>query len=408
MQISGTVDHKMTNNKIISFSGRHCMIKKLHLYIAKESFGSFLFGVAVFSILFILDYVFDLADLFLSKGVSFFLVLKLFAFALPNILKLAVPIAVLCGILIAYGKLSEDNEITAMKSSGMSYKTILLPTIIPVCIMSFFLLFFNHFLVPAMNSNFRNIYQEILTKRPLIKFNEKTIVELGECRLYANKVNRKNNTLHEVNIYKFENKDDYYYGYDDEKNNKKSFFLQNNSKTWHIAASSAKVKFYQNGTRFFIYDGYWQKANPSDINNMTHMTFKSYCFFLPHAEIVKEQTLNILEASSPEILKTIKTHKEQGILFTAGEIEFWIRWVYALSPIAFVIIALPIGIMAGKGGKTIGFGMSFGIILAYYTLLILALILSEKEYAPANLIMWLPNVTTAAVGTCLLIKMAKK
>jgi lipopolysaccharide export system permease protein len=384
------------------------MIKKLHLYIIKESFGSFLFGVAVFSILFILDYVFNLIDLFLSKGVSFFLVLKLFAFALPNILRLAIPMAVLFGILIAYGKLSEDNEIMAMKSSGISYKTLSLPTIILICIISFFLLFFNHFLSPAMNSNFRNLYQEILTKRPLIKFNEKTIVKLGEYRLYANKVNRKNNILYEVNMYKFENKDDYYYGYEDKKNDKKSFFLQNNSKTWRIAASSAKVEFYQNGTLFFIYDGYWQKVNPSDINNMTYMTFKSYCFFLPLAEIIKEQTLSISEMSSPEILKTIKTYKEQGILFTAGEIEFWIRWIYALSPIAFVLIALPIGIMSGKSGKTTGFGIGLGITLVYYVLLILALTLSEKEYAPANLIMWLPNVTVTAGGICLFIKMVKK
>jgi lipopolysaccharide export system permease protein len=384
------------------------MIKKLHLYIIRESFGSFLFGVTVFSILFILDYVFDLADLFLSKGVSFFLVLKLFAFAVPNILRLAIPMSVLFGILIAYGKLSEDNEITAMKSSGMSHKTLSLPTIILVCIISVFLLFFNHFLSPAMNSNFRNLYQKILTKRPLIKFTEKAIVKFGEYRLYANKVNRKNDTLYEVNIYKLENKDDYYYGYDDEKTDKKGFFLQNNSKTWRIAASSAKVKFYQNGTHLFIYDGYWQKANPSDMNNMTHMTFKSYCFFLPLAEIIKEQTLSISEMSSPEILKTIKDCKEQNILFTAGEIEFWIRWIYALSPIAFVLVALPIGIMAGKGGKTISFGMGLGIILVYYTLLILALTLSEKKYAPANIIMWLPNVTVTVAGICLFIKMVKK
>jgi lipopolysaccharide export LptBFGC system permease protein LptF len=384
------------------------MIKKLHSYIIKEFLGSFLFGVTVFSILFILDYVFDLADLFLSKGVSVFLVLKLFVFILPNILRLAIPMAMLFGILIAYGKLSENNEITAMKSLGINYKILSLPTIILTCIISLSLLFFNHFLSPTMNSNFRNLYQEILTKRPLIKFTEKTIVKLGEYRLYANKIDRKNNILYEVNIYKLENKNDHYYGYTDEKKDKEGFFLQNNSKIWRIAASSAKVKFYQNGTQFFIYDGYWQKANLSDINNMTHMTFKSYCFFLPLPEIIKEQTISISEMSSPEILKTIKTCKEQGILFTAGEIEFWIRWVYALSPISFALIALPIGIMAGKRGKTIGFGMSLGIILVYYTLLILVLTLSEKDYAPANLVMWLPNVVIAAAGICLFTKMVKK
>lgn len=384
------------------------MIKKLHLYIIKESFGSFLFGVIVFSILLFLDYVFEFVDIFFSKGASFFLVLKLFVFALPSILTLAIPVAVLFGILIAYGKLSEDNEITAMKSAGINYKTLSLPAIILACAVSFSLLFFNHFLSPAMKSNLRNLCQEILTKRPLIKFTEKTITELGEYRLYANKVNRENNILYEISIYKFENKDDYYYGYDDEKSDKKNFFLQNNSKTWRIAASSAKIKSYQNGTQFFIYNGYWQKATPSDINNMTHITFKSYCFFIPLSEVIKERVLSASEMSSTEILKTIKTSKEQGVPFAIDETEFWIRWVYALAPIAFMLIALPVGIMAGKGGKAIGFGVSLGIILVYYMLLIFALNLSEKEYVPTSLTLWLPNVTVAATGICLFIKMAKK
>ena len=381
------------------------MIKKLHLYIIKESLGYFLFGVAVFSVLLLLDYVFDLVDLFLSKGVALFAILKLFAFAIPNILTLAIPMAVLFGVLIAYGRLSEDNEITAMKSSGMNYKTLSFPVIIFICTISFFLLFFNHFLAPAVNSDFRNLYQEILTKRPLVRFTEKTIIELGEHRLYANKVNRKNNILYEVSIYKFENKDNYAVY---ENNDNKSFLPQNNDKAWRIAASSAKVKSRPDGIQVFLHNGYWQKADPSDTNNMIHMTFKSYCFFIPIGDIVKERALTVSEISSPKLLETISACKKQNIPFTVCEIEFWIRWVYAFAPIAFVLIALPIGMMTGKGGKTIGFGMSLCIILVYYTLLILALNLSEKKYAPTNLIMWLPNAVVTAVGICLFIKTIKK
>ena len=99
------------------------MIKKLHIYIIKEFCGSFLFGLTVFSMLLLLDQVFQLVDLFLSKGVALWLVIKLFIFILPNILTLAVPMAVLFGVLIAYGRFSEDNEITAMKATGSDYNT---------------------------------------------------------------------------------------------------------------------------------------------------------------------------------------------------------------------------------------------------------------------------------------------
>jgi len=369
------------------------MIKKLHLYIIKEFSGYFFLGLAVFSVLLLLNNLFDFINLFLSRGVPFPLILKLIAFVLPKILMTATPMSILLGILISYGRLSEDNEITAMKSSGINYKTLTMPIIVLVCIVLLFLLFCNHFLVPLATSNFRNLYKEIIVKKPLSKLTEKTINELGEYSLYANKIDHGNNTLSGVSIYKFEN-----------KNDKKDAL----SKAYRISASSAKVKSYPNAVQITLYNGYLSQAHPSDMNNMTYITFKSYCFFITLYNEIKEDILIIMGMPSPEILKTIKVYRKQGIPFINHEVEFWIRWVFAFASIAFALIALPIGIMIGKGGKGIGFGMSLGIILIHYILTIITIDLSEKEYAPTSLIMWLPNITTMIIGICLLIKMRKK
>ncbi|MCL2390262.1 MAG: LptF/LptG family permease [Endomicrobia bacterium] len=379
------------------------MIKKLHLYIIREFCGAFLFGLAVFSMLLLLDQVFQLVDLFLSKGVAFFIVLKLFAFILPNILTLAIPMAVLFGVLIAYGRLSEDNEITAMKANCIDYKTLSVPVIVFVCLISVFLIFFNHFWSPNMHKNFRNLYEEIIIKRPLVKFDEKTIINLGDYQIYANKVNSKNNTMSGVNIYKFENKKK-------KSDNPETSVASpmNDSGSWRIAASSASVKVYLNGVRFTLYNGYWQRANPSNINNMIHMTFKSYDFPIPLGDAIKGQSSSLREMDSREILKTIKKYKSQNLPPYAYENEFWMRWIFATAPIAFVLIALPIGIMAGKGGKTIGFGMSLGVILFYYMLLIIAMNLGERGYAPAWFIMWAPNLAVSACGLYLFTKMVKR
>ncbi|MDR3275233.1 MAG: LptF/LptG family permease [Endomicrobium sp.] len=377
------------------------MIKKLHLYIIKEFFGSFIFGLSVFSVLLLLDRVFALADLFLSKGVAFLLVLKLFVFLLPNILTRAIPMAVLFGVLISYGRLSEDNEIAAIKFSGVNYKTLSMPIIAFICIISSSLIFFNHFLSPSLNSDFRNLYERILAQRPLIKFNEKTITEIGGYRLYANKVSSGNNTLLGVGIYKFESDNT------DKKSDKNDILLQNDDAAWRIAASSATVQVYQNGVQLILYNGYWQKASPSNINNIIHMTFRSYYFFIPLGNISKESFLTIREMSSPEILKTIKNYKKQNIPFIEYEKEFWFRWIFAVAPVSFVIIALPIGIMTGKSGRAIGFGVSLGIILAYYVFLMLAVTLSEREYAPVSII-WAPNVVLTITGIYLFTRMVKK
>ncbi|MCL2144171.1 MAG: LptF/LptG family permease [Endomicrobia bacterium] len=358
--------------------------------------------------LLLLDQVFQLVDLFLSKGVALWIVIKLFIFILPNILSLAIPMAVLFGVLLAYGRLSEDNEITAMKATGADYKTLSAPIIVFVALISVFLIFFNHFWSPSMHGNFRNLFEEIIMKRPLVKFDEKSIVKLGEYQIYANKVNSIDNTMSGVNIYKFEqeNKNSPVHQ-QTQKQNDSNNPLQEQG-TWRIAASSASVKVFANGIQMKLYNGYWQRANPSDIKNMIHATFKTYTFFIPLAEARKANNTTVQQLSSAEILKTIKQYKGQNLPYAVYSIEFWLRWIFAIAPIAFVLVAIPIGIMSGKGGKTIGFGMSLGVILFYYMLLIIAMNVGEKGYVDPKYIMWLPNAAVSAAGIFLFMKMVKK
>jgi lipopolysaccharide export system permease protein len=369
------------------------MIKKLHLYIIREFLGYFFFGFAVFSAFFLLGSLFDFLNLSVSRGVPLFIILKLLAYIFPKILMSTIPMSVLLGILISYGRLSEDNEITAMKSSGINYKTLTIPILILVCIIFLFISFCNHFLVPSATSNFRKLFKEIIVKRPLSKLREKTINELGEYNIYANKIDYRNNTLSEVSIYKFEN-----------KNDKKNAL----SKAYRISASSATIKPHPNAVQITLYNGHISYAYPSDMNDMVYIIFRSYCFFITLYNEIKEEDLIIMGMSSPEILKTMKVYKEQNIPFTNYEVEFWTRWIFAFASIASAFIALPIGIMTEKGGKGIGFGVSLGLISVYYALTILVIELSEKRYAPPIFIMWLPNIIVMIIGIYLLIKMRKK
>jgi LPS export ABC transporter permease LptF len=382
------------------------MIKKLHLYIIKEFFTSFIFGILVFSLLLILNIAFELVELALSKGVAIFLVLKLFVFYLPNILTLSIPVSVLFGVLLSYGKLSSDNEITAMKSCGLNYKTLTSPVIYFVCILSIFLVFFNHFIAPTISNHSKHLYEEIITKSPLARFDAKSITNIGNYSLYANKVNNKTNSLFGLNIYKFENNDE-----DTSKKNKKDILPQNDKESWRISAASASVKAYDNGIQLTLHNGYLQKANPANMSEITHMTFKKYIFFISLGENIKKATITLASIQSPQLLKIIDECKQQAMPLSSYvnyQRDFWLRWVFAIAPIAFVIIALPIGLISNKRGKVMGFGVSLGITMLYYMLFLISTSLGEKEYAPLSIIMWLPNFVTTLIGSYLFFKMVKK
>ena len=373
------------------------MIKILHKYIVKEFISSFFFGLMVFSTILLFDQIFQLIDLFLSKGVSLFIIAQLFVLIMPNILSLTIPMAILFGVLLSYGRFSEDNEITVMKATGINYKTLSMPVIVFVCFISLGLIYFNHYLSPLTHMNFRNIYKQILTTSPLAKFNEKTITKVGNYNIYAHKVNSKDNTLAGVNIYKF---------VDEKDENKKED--DKNSVPWRIASSSATIKVNRNIVYLELFDGYWQMSDPKKVDSMIHMNFGRYEFAIPFGDSVDFSDVSLKELTSDKLREKIsKTDKKDSVIYTYTN-EYWFRWILAIAPIVFALIAIPIGIMAGKGGKAIGFGMSLVVIFVYYMFLVIALNVGEKGYVPSCYIMWLPNIVLTIAGLFLFRKMNKK
>ncbi|MDR3050085.1 MAG: LptF/LptG family permease [Elusimicrobiota bacterium] len=377
------------------------MIKKIHLYIIKEFVSSFLFAMAVFSLLLLLDRVFDLVNLFLSKGISFFTVVQLFSYIYPNILPLAVPMAVLFGILLAYGRLAEDNEITAMKANALNYRSITSPIIIIAAAISIILIFFNTLIAPSLQHKVRDLFEDILMQSPLVSFMPKTTVNLGGYSIYANASNKKGDILSGISIYKFADKSS-------AKKAASPSDIKNGAISWRITASSASVKIYKSAVQMTLYNGYWQKSSVEEMNKMTHITFKSYTFFIALSQLAKGQSVSVQELNSLEIIKKIKEYKAQKIPYTAYTIEFWTRFVFALAPILFAFIAIPIGMLAGKGGKGIGLLISVGILILYYMLFILSTNLAQKNYAPAGIVMWIPDIVTALFGIYFLLKMVKR
>ena len=362
-------------------------MRLLHRYIISEFIESFLFGLSVFSAILLLDQIFELIDLFLSKGISILTVAKLFLLILPNIFSLTIPMAVLFGILLAYGRLSEDNEITAMRSSGIQYFSISAPVLVAVLALSVFLVYFNQYLSPATHSQFRKIYQHVLSSRPLIKFEEKAITKIGDYRLYVTRINRNSNSLEDVNIYKFS------------KNESDS--------AWRISASSAVVAVNPNAVIFNLFKGYWQKPNPSKPDTLIHMNYLYYKFTIPLGGDIMPFSQSLREMTATEIMSEIRNYRLKKLPTNFLETEYWMRWTLALAPFVFAICGIPLGVISERGGKSIGFGMSLVILFVYYFALVSALNVSEKSYFSPGIVMWLPDFLILITGVILWKRMLK-
>src|SRR5438034_685908 len=92
----------------------------LDRYIVSELIPPFAFGGALFTFFLIIDRIYHLTDLVVTKGVPFYLVVQLLVYMLPSFLAHTLPMALLIAILLAGGRLAGDLEIIALKAAGVS------------------------------------------------------------------------------------------------------------------------------------------------------------------------------------------------------------------------------------------------------------------------------------------------
>ena len=96
------------------------MLKILDRYMIKDLAPSFALAVGVLTFFLVIDRVYQLTDLVITKSVPFHFVLGLLLFMLPGVLTLTVPMALLVSVLLVGGRLAGDLEVVALKASGVS------------------------------------------------------------------------------------------------------------------------------------------------------------------------------------------------------------------------------------------------------------------------------------------------
>ncbi len=141
-------------------------MKKLQAYAAREFFPPFVLSVAVFTLVMLLDKLLDLLDMIVAKGVPIRTVLEIFLLLLPSMIAVVVPMGVLAAVLMAFGRMAGDLEITAMKASGVGILTPMAPVLLIALVLAGLLIYFGNDVLPDANHLARNLLLDIGTLRP--------------------------------------------------------------------------------------------------------------------------------------------------------------------------------------------------------------------------------------------------
>jgi lipopolysaccharide export system permease protein len=165
-------------------------MKILARYIIKEHIPPFFFALAVLMFIFLMNFLVKYITQIFGKGLSIITIIELIFYNLAWMFALAVPMAVLIATLMSFGRFSGDNEITILKSSGISIYRIIRPALWFGIIITILMILFNDRVLPDFNHRARVMFRNIREKRPTLKLESGIFYNVGKYSFMVEKIDK--------------------------------------------------------------------------------------------------------------------------------------------------------------------------------------------------------------------------
>ena len=366
------------------------MKKTATLYILKEILPIFFIGLMIFTIMLLMDKILKLIELVVNRGGSLSNILMLFLFISPSFLIITIPVAVLLGTLLTFGRLSSDSEITAFKASGMSLYQLFFP--ISIFALATFLLtsLLLFYALPWGNRGFKATLYLLVQSKANIEIKERVFNDaFSGLVVYVDRVPLQGNHMEGILIY-------------DQREKGKSHtilakqgFVINNPESQEIILR--------------LRSGDVHRFEP-EAHTFQKIKFDTYDLKLELAKTFAaiEKKLKDWEMSIDDIRKKMEEIKKTGKDTTSYEVELHKRYAIPFTCIVFALIGVPLGIHPHRSGRSYGFILSIFILIAYYVSLTASEILAMRKILPAYSVGWIPNLLFSGLGIYLLVKAASE
>ncbi len=184
-------------------------VRILSRYILRQHIPPLGYALAALTFAMLVNQVAKQFGNFVGKGLPWSVVFEVFALSIPFIVAMTLPMAVLVAVLYTFSHLAADNEVTAMKASGISVGRVLAPVLGGATLIGAISLIWNDQILPRSNHTLRTLLVDIQRKKPTFQLKEQVINEVvaGQFFLRAGRIDPSANTLNDVTIYDLEDPD---------------------------------------------------------------------------------------------------------------------------------------------------------------------------------------------------------
>lgn len=383
-------------------------MKTLNIYVTKNFILVLLVSIVVVTFGIMGAHAIKVFD-FIAKGIPLTDALLAMLFYMPFALSLAIPVGVFVSTMLVFGRMSADNEITAMRACGISVLQIISPLIILTFLLTCFCLLLQLEVGPYFAGKGRSLQEKVVVSRPL------SIIEPG--RYLERTINGEETSLYigdrigedgieDIQIFQFG------------ENAKDEKFLKKD-----ITAASGKIMVDQKLQHLIIVLFDASVVQYSEDKKRPDRTFSEkfklaydYGQAFNENEIGKRtKFLQLNELFGKTIMLKIIKSKQLGQVsramqkdITTLEIELNRRIAFGLAPIAFLLLGMPLAIRTSRRETSVG--LLIGVVLAgvyFISIMIFQAFNAHPELHP-QVLLWLPNVIYQVGGVYFIWKIAKR
>ena len=306
-------------------------------------------------------------------------------FLAPKLIYDTLPISVLVSVLVTYGIMTKNNEITAFKACGVSLFRLAMPVLLVSVLFSLALFAFDFYYVPQANVKQDALRNLIKGKAPqtYLRPDRKWIFGNGSRIFYYRVFDKDENVMGGVSVYEL-----------DPKTFHLTRWISADRAQWQPAINSW---IFQNG---WVQD--YKDIAPVDFKRYQATTFPELTetpgWFLK--EVVLDTQMNFIDLE-----RYIAELKQSGFDTVKLQVRFYRKFSVPLFAFIMAMLAIPFSFLVGNRGAMAGIGMSLGVMIAYEGIGTLFEKMGDVAQLPPALAAWSPDALFALTGLYLLLRM---
>ena len=363
----------------------------INKYVLKEFLGPFAVNVSFFTFIFLMAELIQITNWIVNYSINLTTVLRMIFYQIPFLLIFVIPISVMITILLTFLRLSNENEILAIKSGGISIYALLAPVFAFCCIGFALTMVMSIYGQPKGRAALRDLTREVLSSNITIGLSERIFNNnFDDVVVYVNEINPKDKTL-------------------------KDIFIEDKRQPDRVNTVIApRGQIFNDAQRalshLILFNGTLHQVDLQD--KVAHsVRFDRYDISL---EMTRAPTKADKNSERPKEMRTgdlnrfVKTANAKDDAYFKALLELHRRFALPFGCFALGLLAVPLGVQSKTAKRSFGIFLGLVFYLFYYLLMSMGKIYGERGVYPPAVGMWLPNFIIGGLGLYFLIRTANE